>query len=356
MKRLFVLQMGALLLTSALGTANAQSPPKVVRSPQVVPPDEMKWGTYKQATPAGSKVAILYGNPENVGGGPFVMRVRAADGSSVGPQWHSVDLHITVLQGTLAFGEGNVYDESKAQRLNPGSYIQVPRGSPYTLVARGETEYQVQGNAVLRTYAVAPPAPVTAAQPPAVSTEEQKQKTEFDAAVAAFTRASRASDQSALQGSVRREFERIARGGGRYATSAQEYLTTRFGQTPALVQSGACPVIPALKDRGWIVQEPKAGDVVATGLLDNRLVWTNCPTPRFPDLARTTTPRPTTLKLAVTLDEAGRVVTVKLRGGIAPPGYYEAAEAAVRQWKTNPPRAKGVAVRTEVSVDIPFTP
>jgi TonB family protein len=353
MKRFSVVLLGALLLTSAWVTA--QSPPKVVRSPQVVPPDEMKWGTYKQATPAGAKVAILYGNPENVGGGPFVIRVRAADGASVGPQWHSVDLHITVLQGHLLFGEGNPFDESKAQQLNPGSYIQVPRGLPYTIMAKGETEYQVQGNAVLRTYAVPAPAPV-AAPSPAAPTEEQRQKTEFDAAVAAFTRASRANDQTALQGPVRREFERIARGGGRYAGSAQEYLSTRFAPGVAMVQAGGCPVIPALKDRGWIVQEPKAGDVVATGLLDNRLVWTNCPTPRFPDLARTTASRPTTLKLAVTLDERGSVVTVKLRGGIAPPGFYEAAEAAVRQWKTNPPRAKGVAVRTEVSVDIPFTP
>lgn len=356
MKRHPAFLICALVLVAAFPPAQAQSPPKVVRSPQVVPPDDMKWGTYKQATPAGSKVAILYGNPENVAGGPFVIRVRASDGASAGPQWHSVDLHITVLQGLLVFAEGNAFDASNAKELTPGSYIQVPRGARYTLIAKGETEYQVQGNAVLRTYPVI--APAAAAVTPVVFTEEQKQKVEFDAAVAAFNRASRAGDQSALQGAVRGDFERIARGGGRYAASAQEYLNTRFTAGPPLVQSGACPVIPALKERGWVVQEPKTGDVVATGLLDNRLVWTNCPSPRFPERAsaRTTPAKPSTMKLAVVLDEAGTVVTVKLRGGIAPPGYYEAAEAAVRLWKTNPPRAKGVAVRTEVSVDIPFTP
>jgi TonB family protein len=60
------------------------------------------------------------------------------------------------------------------------------------------------------------------------------------------------------------------------------------------------------------------------------------------------------VKLAVTVDENGNVVSVKTRGGMAPPGYLDAATSAVRLWKTNPPRAKGMPVRTEVSVDIPY--
>jgi TonB family protein len=107
-----------------------------------------------------------------------------------------------------------------------------------------------------------------------------------------------------------------------------------------------------LKDRGWVVQESRPGDVIATGLLDQKLLWVHCPMPVFP---KATTARAGTVKLAVTVDENGSVANVKMRGGMAPSGYLEAATAAVRQWKTNPPRSKGMPVRTEISVDIPYS-
>jgi TonB family protein len=348
---LLLIALSALVIAGFAAAQTKQAP--TVRTPRVVAPEEMQWGSYKQATPAGAKVALLYGNPENVAGGPFVLRVKAADGSSAGPQWHTVDLHLTVIQGGVLFAEGTAFDEKRARTVATGGYVQIPRGVRYTVVARGETTYQLQGNAPLKTYLVRSAPPVAVAAAP---TDEQKQKAEFDAAVAAYSRASQAGDQGSLFGPVRAQFERIARGGGHYAAPAQDYLNTRFPAPPAPVgQSGSCPAIPTLQDRGWIVQEPKAGDFVATGLLDQKLTWISCPSPSFP--ARTaTTARPGTIKLAVTLDERGSVVGVKLRGGISPPGFYEAATNAVRQWKTNPPRAKGVPVRTEVSLDIPFSP
>ena len=326
----------------------AASPQRQVRAPKVIAAEEMSWGTYRQAVPEGANVALLYGNPDAVSGGPFVMRVKVKDGAAAGPQWHTSDMHITVLQGSLTFAEGATYAEQNAQRLGPGGYLLVPRGVRYSLLAKGEAVYQIQANGPLKTYIVKmAPRPVVA--PPPVPTEEQRQKAEFDGAVAAFHQASQSKDQATLQSS-RREFERIARGGGRYASSAQEYLNTRF--PVEVIQPGACPIIPALKERGWIVQESKRGDVIATGLLDQKLIWTACPTPVFPKsgMARTGT-----VKLAVTVDESGNVVNVKTRGGIAPPGYLDAAAAAVRLWKTNPPRAKGMPVRTEVSIDIPYT-
>lgn len=342
-----------LLMPVSFGFAQAKQSTKKTQAPkvrpaQVVAPEQMRWGTYKQATPAGSKVAILYGNPDAGGGGPFVLRVKASDGASVGPLWHSADLHITVLRGAVVFSEGTTPDERKAQHLGPGTYVEVPKRLRYSVVVKGETEYQLQGNAPLKTFPVAATPPTAAA----LAAEEKRQKGEFDAAVAAFNKASQANNPAALQAS-RKEFERIARGGGRYSSAAQGYLTTRF--PVEAVQQGPCPVIPALKDRGWVVQTLKPGDVVATGLLDQKLAWTACPAPRFPERAKSSTQRPGTIKMAVTVDEGGNVVNVKLRGGISPPGYYEAAAAAVRLWRTNPPRASGMPVRTEVSLDIPFS-
>jgi TonB family protein len=338
-----------LLLLAAL-FAQAQSR---VREPKVVTADGLSWSTYPQAVPDGANVAILYGNPDSTSGGPFVMRVKVKDGAAAGPQWHTSDMHITVLQGSLTFAEGTTFEEKNAQHLTAGGYILIPRGVRYSILARSDATYQIQANGPLRTYIVKPaPRTVAAApQPPPspVPTEEQRQRAEFDAAVRAYNQASQSRDQTAMQSS-RREFERISRGGGRYASSALEFLNTRF--PVEVIQPGSCPTIPVLKERGWVVQEAKPGDVIATGLLDQRLVWTACPTPVFPKsgMARTGT-----VKLAATVDESGNVVNVKTRGGMSPPGYLEAASAALRQWKTNPPRSKGMPVRTEVSVDIPYS-
>lgn len=322
------------------------NPQRKVRAPKVLSAEEMSWGSYRQAVPEGANVALLYGDPDSVGGGPFVMRVKVKDGAAAGPQWHTSDMHITVLQGSLIFAEGTTFDEKNAQHLGAGGYVLVPRGVRYSLVARSDATYQIQANGPLKTYIVkAAPKPTIAVTPP-VPTEEQRQKAEFDGAMTALNNA---KDPAALQSS-RRDLERIVRGGGRYAASAQEQLNARF--PVEVVQPGSCPTIPVLKERGWVVQESKAGDVIATGLLDQKLLWVHCPMPVFP---RSATARAGTVKLAVTVDENGSVLNVRMRGGIAPPGYLEAATAAVRQWKTNPPRAKGMPVRTEVSVDIPYS-
>lgn len=337
-----------LLLVTQFGFAQSKSSAPRVRAPKVIAAEDMSWGTYRQAVPEGANVALLYGDPEAVSGGPFVMRVKVKDGAAAGPQWHTSDLHITVLQGSLTFAEGATHEEQNAQRLGPGGYILVPRGVRYSLLAKGEAVYQIQANGPLKTYIVKT-VPRTVATPPPVPAEEQRQKAEFDGAVGAFNQGSQSKNQAALQSS-RREFERIARGGGRYASSAQEFLNSRF--PVEVIHPGACPTIPALKERGWIVQESRPGDVIATGLLDQKLAWTACPMPVFPKSA---TARTGMVKLAVTVDENGNVVNVKTRGGIAPPGYLDAAAAAVRLWKTNPPRANGKPVRTEVSIDIPYS-
>ena len=344
----FLIVAGFAALSSLAQTkTSAKATAKAAPKPRIVPAEEIRWGGSRDATPRGSRVAILYGNPDASSGGHFVMRVKASDGASVGPQWHASDVHLTVLQGSIVFGEGAAFDERKARTLGPGGYVLVPRGLRYTVQVRGESEYQIQGNAPLKTYVVKA-APVAAAK---VSPEEQKQKAEFDAAMAAYNQAFQARDQAALQGPVKKEFERIAGGGGRYAAQAREFLSTRLA--PEIRTASGCPAIPALRDPGWVVQDLKPGDVVATGLLEPKLTWMHCPAPQFPHSARAVA-KPGVVRLAVTLDESGNVTNVKARGGLYPPGYLEAAMAAVHLWKTNPPRVKSIPVRTEISLDIPY--
>jgi TonB family protein len=59
--------------------------------------------------------------------------------------------------------------------------------------------------------------------------------------------------------------------------------------------------------------------------------------------------------LTLTVDENGNVLDVKPRGRSDVYGFADAAVQAAQGWKTNPPRAQSKRVRTQFSVDVPFS-
>jgi len=79
------------------------------------------------ATMAGD-VELLYGDPEKAGE-PFVMRIRELPGAMVPPHSHPIDEHITVVQGTWYFAQGDEYQPEALRKLPTGSYAFAPAGS-----------------------------------------------------------------------------------------------------------------------------------------------------------------------------------------------------------------------------------
>ena len=73
-------------------------------------------------------VELLYGDPA-VAGAPFVMRIRELPGGVIPPHRHPVDEHITVVQGTLFFGIGEVFNKSLTTELKTGGYVFIPKGT-----------------------------------------------------------------------------------------------------------------------------------------------------------------------------------------------------------------------------------
>lgn len=327
--------------------APAKRPP---RGPEILTPETLRWGALRASLPEVSQWAPLSGNPDALGR-PYAIRLRAADRGTAGPHWHTTDVQFTVIQGTLLLGVGDTFDESKLQKFGPGSYLLIPAGLRHFLGFQGETVYQMQGIGPLKTLKVKSTRPAALAAAPVVDT--QKFKAEFDAAVAAFNQAVQTKDRNALNNQVRQEFDRIARGSGPYAAAARDYLNARI---PAeLVQRGPCPAIARPANVGWVVQDVKPGDTVAPALLDQKLEWLSCAWPEFPPRPASGPVRSGVVRLTLTINETGNVISTAARGGVYPPGVFEAAAAAVRAWRSNPPRAKGHAVRTEVSVDIPYS-
>jgi quercetin dioxygenase-like cupin family protein len=78
--------------------------------------------------PMTGDVEILYGDPEKAGE-PFAMRIRELPGTMIPPHTHPVDEHITIVQGTWYFAEGETWDKSKLRELRTGDYAFAPQGS-----------------------------------------------------------------------------------------------------------------------------------------------------------------------------------------------------------------------------------
>jgi len=58
--------------------------------------------------------------------------------------------------------------------------------------------------------------------------------------------------------------------------------------------------------------------------------------------------------LTLTVDENGRVIDVKPRGGKIPQGLESALKASAQPWKTNRPTYKGKRVKSSFALNIDF--
>jgi quercetin dioxygenase-like cupin family protein len=92
--------------------------------------DAIGWKDGPPSLPAGSKVAVLEGDPR--ADGMFTMRVRVPAGAKLAPHWHPRHERVTILSGAVELGFGSTADQSKTRRYGPGSfYVNPPRAMHY---------------------------------------------------------------------------------------------------------------------------------------------------------------------------------------------------------------------------------
>ena len=117
--------------------AYAQSTEPVVKFPNDL--------EFKAPLSAGPQVAILYGDPTKAG--VFVTRSKFAPGLKVMPHSHPDEWRtVVVLSGTLYFGVGEQWDESKLKPYPAGTFFSEPSKTPhYGWAKDGEVIIQVTG-------------------------------------------------------------------------------------------------------------------------------------------------------------------------------------------------------------------
>jgi hypothetical protein len=123
---------------------NAQTitPPKP--EPAIgVTPEAIVWTDAAPTLPAGTKMAVLEGNPRAAG--MFTMRLRIPAGSAIPPHWHPRQERVTVLSGAVDLGFGSTANAAGTIRYRAGSfYVNPPRVMHYLFFPEA-TEIQLTG-------------------------------------------------------------------------------------------------------------------------------------------------------------------------------------------------------------------
>ncbi|MDC1437257.1 cupin domain-containing protein [Gammaproteobacteria bacterium] len=89
----------------------------------VVQLDEFEWDEID----TGIQRKNVFGSPDEAGF--YVYRVRFPEGGSTTPHFHSMDRHVTVVEGTWYAGGDASHDMSRATPISPGGYMIHPAGA-----------------------------------------------------------------------------------------------------------------------------------------------------------------------------------------------------------------------------------
>ena len=144
----FSMRRPALIVVFVASMAAAVSmAPKIAGQPQEEPvapvcilPGDMMWS--RDARVHGLQPAVLFGNP-NVAG-PYIQRIKFPANFRLPPHWHPNEGRmVTVLSGTLYFGFGDKFDESKLRALPAGTFFVEPQNTPHFALTKEEVVLQL---------------------------------------------------------------------------------------------------------------------------------------------------------------------------------------------------------------------
>ena len=128
----------ALALVTGISVATyAQSTQPILKLPGDI--------EFKAPVGPGTQNAVLYGDPTKAG--VYVQRTKFPSGTKVMPHWHPDEWRTAVvLSGTLYFGVGEQWDESKLKAYPAGTFYSEPPKTPHFVWAKdGEVIIQTTG-------------------------------------------------------------------------------------------------------------------------------------------------------------------------------------------------------------------
>jgi quercetin dioxygenase-like cupin family protein len=103
-------------------------------------PAELKW---EPSPTSGAKISFLLGRPSLPG--PFIVRVSYPAGAKTPPHSHNIDVAVTVLSGTIAYAEGDRFDEAKLKDFPAGSFYVERANVPHYFAVKTDMVFQASG-------------------------------------------------------------------------------------------------------------------------------------------------------------------------------------------------------------------
>lgn len=111
-------------------------------APTIVMPDSTKWVAVASGPMAGVQMAVLMGDPAKKG--PYIIRIKAKDGTKFDAHFHTEMENVTVISGTLLVGLGDTMGApDKMTALTAGAFASVPANLHHYAVTKGETVIQI---------------------------------------------------------------------------------------------------------------------------------------------------------------------------------------------------------------------
>ena len=108
----------------------------------VLLPRDFKWS--ESARAPGVQTATLAGDPTKPG--PYVIRAKYPPNTVNRPHYHAADEEITVLSGTLYFGQGLAITPEETMTVPAGTFIAQPAKGWHFLFTKAEpVEVEIRG-------------------------------------------------------------------------------------------------------------------------------------------------------------------------------------------------------------------
>jgi hypothetical protein len=102
----------------------------------------LTWGPPPPGLPAGSRVAVVSGDPTKAG--PFTIRVDMPPDYTVRPHHHPTSEELRLLEGTLHLGHGAKWNEQAMKAMAAGEPVAIGAKKPHFLHAAGRVVMEVQ--------------------------------------------------------------------------------------------------------------------------------------------------------------------------------------------------------------------
>jgi len=144
MQRKYIWGLLALTLTVLVGREWMSIGKAAAEAKHAFMPDSVSYGPAPAFVEPGAQLAVLEGNPMGASG-DYTIRLKLPAGYKIAPHWHPKRENVTVITGTLKFGMGDTFDESKMTGFPAGSFAFLDPDMHHYVKAEGETIVQVHG-------------------------------------------------------------------------------------------------------------------------------------------------------------------------------------------------------------------